>query len=114
MPHARQRQEQQDRLVREALAAGASVVVDNTNPAVADRAPIILAAREHGATVVGYYVEASTREAVARNRGRKGKARVPAVAIFACAKRLVPPRLEEGFDEVHRVQPQPDGSFVVN
>jgi len=114
MPHARQRQERQDRLVREALAAGASVVVDNTNPAVADRAPIIVAAREHGATIVGYYVEASTREAVARNRGREGKARVPDVAIFACAKRLVPPRLEEGFDEVHRVQPQPDGSFVVN
>ena len=35
-----------------------------------------------------------------RNRGREGKARVPDVAIFTTRKRLVPPTIEEGFDEV--------------
>jgi predicted kinase len=113
-PHARDRAARQDRLVRAALAAGASVVVDNTNPAVEDRAPIVRAAREHGARLIGYYVNASTREAVARNRRREGRARVPDVAIFACAKRLVPPSLEEGFDEVHTVRIQPDGGFAVS
>jgi predicted kinase len=113
-PHARDRARRQDALVREALAAGASVVVDNTNPSAADRASIIRIARELGARVVGYYVDASTREAVARNRSREGRARVPDVAIFACAKRLEPPRLQEGFDELHTVRAQPGGGFEVS
>lgn len=111
-PGARDRQARQDRLLHEALAAGVSVAVDNTNPSPADRAAIIRIAREHGARVVAYFVEATTREAVARNRGREGRARVPNVAIFACAKRLIPPSREEGLDEVFRVTPR-DGTFAV-
>jgi hypothetical protein len=53
--------------------------------------------------VIGYYFDVSTREAVARNERREGRAKVPKVAIFTSAKRLVPPAIEEGFDELHTV-----------
>lgn len=101
--HARDKQARQDAAVRAALAAGRSLVVDNTNVTPAERAAIITIAREFGARVVGYYVQATAREAVARNERREGHARVPKVAIFTSAKRLVPPVLAEGFDELHTV-----------
>ncbi len=39
-----------------------------------------------------------------RNRQRQGKERVPDVAIFTTQKKLVPPALEEGFDEVRVIE----------
>jgi predicted kinase len=102
------------RELAEALDAGRSVVVDNTNPTAAVRAPIIQAARARGADVVGYHVLATTREAVARNRQREGRARVPDVGIFATAKRLEPPVRTEGFDRLYRARVQADGSFQVD
>lgn len=95
------------------LDAGQSVVLDNTNPTAAVRGPLIRAARERGARVVGYYVEATTREAVARNRQREGRARVPDVGIFATAKRLEPPRRAEGFDELYRARVDESGTFSI-
>ena len=86
------------REIAAALDAGRSVAVDNTNPSRADRAPVIELARARGARVVAYHVRATTREAVARNEGRAGRARVPKVAIFTVAKRLEPPAADEGFD----------------
>ena len=91
----------QERLIDSALAAGRSVVVDNTNPSPAVRAPLIALGRRHGARIVAYYFECSPRTALVRNRQREGRAKVPNVAIFTTAKKLVPPALEEGFDEIH-------------
>ena len=103
----------QARELRAALAAGRPVVVDNTSPAPADRAVVIAAARAHGARVIGYYFAATTREAVARNRGRQGAARVPDVAIFTAAKRMVVPDKAEGYDELYSVRILPDGDYDV-
>jgi predicted kinase len=103
MPNVRDKQARQNAALRAALGAGRSVVVDNTNVTPAERAAIIAIARELGARVIGYYLETPTRDAVARNEGREGKAKVPKVAIFTSAKRLVPPALDEGFDELHTV-----------
>jgi predicted kinase len=111
--NAAKKQSRQVRELREALAARQSVVVDNTSPAPADRAPIIAIAREMGVRVVGYYFTASTREAVGRNRGREGRARVPDVAIFTNAKRMVVPAREEGFDDLYQVAIIEDGAFRV-
>jgi predicted kinase len=111
-PSARDKQRRQDALLRAALSEGRSAIVDNTNVTPQDRAAIIGIARELGARVVGVYVEASTREAIARNEGRSGRARVPKVAIFTCAKRLVPPQPSEGFDALSTVRVQPDGTFA--
>lgn len=102
-PHARDKQARQDAAIRASLAAGRSVVVDNTNVTPADRAAVIAVARELGAKIIGYYFAVTTREAVARNERREGRARVPKVAIFTCAKKLVPPAMEEGFDELSAV-----------
>jgi predicted kinase len=111
-PNARNRQTHQDALLRKALTRGLSVAVDNTNASPAERAAIVTIAREHRARIVGYYIEATTREAVARNERREGRARVPKVAIFTCAKRLVPPSVDEGFDELRRVRVDEEGRFV--
>ena len=101
---ARNKQVRQDAALRAALGAGRSAIVDTTSVTPAERAAIIGIAREYGARIVGYYLEVATRVAVARNEARTGRAKVPKVAIFTCAKRLVPPAIEEGFDEIHTVR----------
>jgi predicted kinase len=109
-PHKQRRQMQ---LIEESLAAGHSVVVDNTNPTAADRAPLIAAGRAHGATITGYYFAAMPGAARERNRQREGRARVPDVAIYATHKRMQPPAYAEGFDHLYTVAASVDGGFVV-
>ena len=112
-PKSADKNARQARELKGALASGRSVVVDNTNPTVADRALVIHSAGEHGARIVGYYFAVEPREAIGRNRGREGKARVPNVAIFTAAKRMVIPTRNEGFDELYRVTVAGDGGFDV-
>jgi len=100
MPNARTRDTRQRALIEEALSAGKSVVVDNTNPSPQIRAPLIALGRRHGARVIAVYFPTEVRTAIVRNRGREGGARVPNVAIFTTQKKLVPPAMDEGFDEV--------------
>lgn len=111
---AKNKAARQARLVREALSAGLPVVVDNTNPAPADRAPLVALAREAGARVRCYFFESRVRDSLARNARREGLARVPDVAIFATAARLVVPSPHEGFDEIVRVRALPGGAFDVH
>ena len=107
MPNARNKDVHQQKLIEQALTAGYSVAVDNTNATPASRAPLIALGRRLGAKVVGLHFQAIVKDAVARNRAREGKARVPDVAIFVTAKKLIPPTLEEGFDEVRVIAPLP-------
>lgn len=102
--HNRRPQRRQEQLIEESLAAGRSVVVDNTNPSAAIRAPLIAAARKHGATVVGYFFVGEAADALRRNRGREGRARVPDVAIFVARKKLEAPTVSEGFDRIYSVR----------
>jgi predicted kinase len=67
---------------------------------------------EYGARFVGYFFDASVSECIRRNEVREGKARVPNVAIYATAKKLVAPSIEEGFDELLRVRLN-DSAFEV-
>lgn len=103
----------QSRLVEEALAAGRSVVVDNTNPTLADRAALIALGREYGAVITGYAFESSAAASLERNGRREGRARVPPVAIYATRKRLVPLTYAEGFDRLYRVRISGEGTFTV-
>jgi predicted kinase len=50
-------QRRQMQLIEEALKEGRSAVVDNTNPTVEDRAPIIELARRYGTEVVGFFLK---------------------------------------------------------
>jgi predicted kinase len=102
-PNARDKQAHQLALVNEALAAGRSVVVDNTNPRVDDRRPLLDAARRRGARSVAYVFDVPIAKAIRRNESREGKARVPKVAIFTAAKRWQAPSYAEGFDEINAV-----------
>lgn len=103
MRNNRQPQRRQEQLISEALGHGRSVVVDNTNPRVVDRASIITIARRFGADVAGYFFPTEAAVALRRNRGRQGRDRVPDIAIFVAKKRLDPPTYAEGFDELFTV-----------
>lgn len=112
--HARNRKDRQRKMLADELAAGHSVVVDNTNPSPLERAPIIAAARQAGARVVGYFFDVPVRLALVRNRQRAGVARVPDVAVFTIAKKLRPPSREEGFDRLFRVSFAESGEAIVD
>ena len=107
MKSARDRDAKQAEMVEAALREGKSVVIDNTNPTPAVRAPLIALGKRLGARVVACWFEAIVKDAVARNHLREGKARVPDVAIYVTARKLVPPSFEEGFDEVRVIAPIP-------
>jgi predicted kinase len=104
-PNARHREARQQRAVDELMAAGRDVVVDNTNPAPADRAQLIATARRHGATVRAVHVDVPLELCLQRNADREGRARVPVVGVLATRKRLVAPSTAEGFDRVDTVRP---------
>ena len=100
-------------LLAACLAAGQSFVIDNTNPLPSDRARYAVRARAAGFRTVAYLFEASLREAMQRNNLRAGKQKVPAPAVAAAFKKLVPPSADEGFDEIYTVKVVADGGFVV-
>ncbi|MGY1591455.1 AAA family ATPase [Geodermatophilus sp. SYSU D00708] len=103
-PRARRREARQQRVVAELLAAGHSVVVDNTSPAPEDRAPLVAAARAAGVPVRAVWLDTPVPTCVARNDTREGRARVPLVGLYGTAARLVPPTVVEGFDRVDVVR----------
>jgi predicted kinase len=99
-PTAKHRERRQRRVVDELLAAGRDVVVDNTNASPEDRAPLIAAARAHGAGVRAVHLTTPLELCLDRNDWRSGRARVPLVGLLGTRARLVPPSVEEGFDRV--------------
>jgi predicted kinase len=103
-PHARRREARQRRVVAELLAEGASVVVDNTNPAPADRAALIEGGRAAGVPVRAVWIDTPANTSWARNERREGRARVPEIGLRATAARFVPPSTAEGFDRVDVVR----------
>lgn len=111
--NSRQPERRQRELIAEALSAGCSVVVDNTNPSEAERAPLIAIGHEHGATVSAYFFAPEVGASLERNRSREGRARVPDVAIFAARKRLTRPTYAEGFNRLYEVRIPEAGIFLV-
>src|SRR6266550_4602628 len=57
MLNARNRETRQQQQIDEALGAGRSVVVDNTNPSRESRAPLIAIGHRRGARVIAVYFE---------------------------------------------------------
>ena len=104
----------QAEMVDLALGAGRNVVVDNTHARLMDRARLIEQAKRWGAQVVGYYFEPDVRLSLMRNRSRGDSQRVPDVAIFATKKRLTPPSMDEGFDELYSVRCGAPNHFMVS
>lgn len=93
------------------LQSGQRFVIDNTNPSAAERSRYILPARKARFRVIGYYFESSLAEAIRRNAGRSGKARIPDKGIGGTYKRLEVPGLAEGFDALYKVQLSTDNQY---
>jgi predicted kinase len=105
--------EREREIFEECLRDKRPFVVDNTNMKAADRARYIAAARRAGFRVVGYFLEASLKDAIRRNGLRSGKAKVPVPAIAGALKRLEPMQKEEGFDQIFLVRSLDGGKFEV-
>ena len=105
----RRPERRQRHLISAALASRLSVVVDDTNPSVEERAGIISAARASAARVVGYFFESPLPECAARDRRRRCRT----WAAASAAKRLVRPSRTEGFDELWTVRTLPELRFDV-
>jgi predicted kinase len=108
-PHARHREARQQRVVAELLAGGASVVVDNTDPSPAERAPLVALATAAGVPARAVFLDVPLAVCRQRNEARTGRARVPDVGLFSTAARLVPPTTAEGFAQVEVVLDQAAG-----
>jgi predicted kinase len=78
----------QGQLIEEALQAQRFVVIDNTNPTVTDREPLIRLGQMYDARVVGYSFESQGSQCLERSRQCTGKVWVPDVAIYVTAKKL--------------------------
>jgi predicted kinase len=113
MRNNKNRARRQAQLIEDALEAGRSVVVDNTNPRVEDRASLIELGCQYGAQIIGYYFESKVSQCLERNQQRSGKGRVPDVAIYATIKKLVRPTYAEGFHQLFYVRIAGDSNFEV-
>ena len=102
-PRARHREARQQRVVAELLAEGHSVVVDNTSPSVAERAPLVALAAAIGVPVRAVFLDVPVRTCRERNDARTGTARVPLVGLHSAAGRLVAPTTGEGLTAVEVV-----------
>ena len=98
------RTRRQVQLIETAFQAGRSVVVDNTNPTVEERALLIQIGDLYGAEIIGYYFHSLVAAALERNQQRLGKAKVPDVAIYSTIKKLVRPSYAEGFHKLFYVR----------
>jgi len=100
-------------LLRACLEGKQSFVVDNTNVTLADRQRYLVPAKESGFIVTGYYFSSRLDEALARNRQRTGKQRIPDRGVAGTYKRLELPSPDEGFDRLYYVRIVESGQFVV-
>jgi predicted kinase len=112
-PKARKPGKRQTRMLEEAFRQGLSVVVDNTNPSIEERAALMALAKTFGATVTGYYFESMVADCLKRNSERQGAAQVPEVAIFSTIKKLQRPAYGEGFDRLFFVRLSDDLKFDI-
>lgn len=100
-------------LIDACLAFKQPLVIDNTNPTVADRARYIDKARSAGFSITCFFFDVPIEAMLARNDLREGKARVPDAAIRATCRKLERPGLAEGFRAVYRVVPQGSMEFQI-
>lgn len=94
------------------LERSKNCVIDNTNVLRSGRAVYISEAKTHGAKVIGYCFVTAKEDALKRNAGRSGRARIKDAAVAAYYAKLEYPVKEEGFDELYFVR-LGDGGFSV-
>jgi predicted kinase len=95
--------EREAAFIRECLRSGRSFVVDDTNATRGARAQYIRDAKQAGFNVLCYFFDTPVRMAIGRNNHRKDKKPIPVPAILRTAKRLEPPSVEEGADQIRTI-----------
>lgn len=91
-------------LLRACVEMKQHFVVDNTNLRAAERTKYIDTARSGGFRITCYFFPADVRSSIARNQRRSDAERVPVQGILGAARRMEPPRLAEGFDNIYTVR----------
>jgi predicted kinase len=93
-------------LVRQRILAGRPVTyVDATHLTIWERKPYAKLAQRHGCQLEALFFDVPVETCIARNQARERV--VPEDAIRKMALSLVPPCIEEGFDEVQTIiEPQ--------
>ncbi|UOG77178.1 AAA family ATPase [Hymenobacter tibetensis] len=102
------------RLLQLCLETQMRCVIDNTNPTRAERAIYIEPARAAGFTIVGYFFQSATAEALVRNQQRPLERQVPERGIRGTRNRLELPNRAEGFDQLYYIQPLGNQKFAIN
>lgn len=92
---------------------GTSFVVDNTNIDSRQRLKYIGPAIKNRFRLIGYFFDCKLEDALERNSRRIAKENIPVGGIIATYRKLVAPKIEEGFDELYRVTVNEDSSFSV-
>ncbi len=113
MRNNKNRNRRQTQLIEAALHCDRSVVIDNTNPTIEDRASLIRLGQFYNARIIGYFFESDVHRSLERNQQRTGKAKVPDVGIYATIKKLVLPSYSEGFHQLFYVQIELGNVFKV-
>jgi predicted kinase len=101
------------RLLQTCIETKQRFVVDNTNPTQAERARYIVPAKDAGFSIIGYYFQSRVSDCISRNNDRQETRRIPAIGIYATAKKLQIPTISEGFDALYYVRIDSSGGFVV-
>lgn len=89
-------------LVRQRIAAGRPVTyVDATHLTPWERKPYVTLAKDYGCTLEALYFDVPVEVCMMRNQARDRV--VPEDAIRKMASLMVPPSIEEGFNEITRI-----------
>lgn len=100
-------------LFRACVEGKALTVVDNTNLTIDARKAYLEPALKAHYEVEAYFFDTPLDEALRRNAGREGKARVPDNAIRSMYRQLEIPTRAEGFNRVYRVTARDEHAFNV-
>lgn len=100
-------------LFESCLEAKQPVVIDNTNPTKNERKKYIERFKANHFKVTGYYFSSNVNKCLARNMKRKGKKRIPDIALKGTLNKLELPEYPEGFDELFYVTIK-DGAFQID
>lgn len=95
------------------LQTGQRFVADNTNPTAEERRRFIEPALAAKFKIRGYFFETTVGEAIRRNAGRTGKARIPEKGVGGTYKRLEVPKISEGFHSLFKVRITPENQFQI-
>ena len=94
----------EDRFLQTCFDLQQRIVIDNTNPAQADRAKYIQLAQANQYKIIGYFFQSRIKESIERNAQRNGKEKINEKGIIATSNKLEIPTFSEGFNELYFVR----------